>query len=239
MLGVSVRSVQSPYVTLMRGTMGQPDATIKIQGQGSAPTVPDGIRFRLTLSAIRPRSDDALQDVTARSERLDALLTDLGIPDEARSTSGLSIREQRDWVTETTDGAHRERSVHRGYEAQNSILVRLDDPAMSGRLVQRAVEDADAFVDGPWWHVAAENPGHLEACAEAARDARRRAEAYTRALGLRLGAVRSITDSVATPWERPAGMMLAGGGRAASEGIGIDANLELSATVTITYDIDR
>ena len=218
--------------------MGQPDATITIQGQGFAPAAPDGIRFRLTLSGTRARSDEALQDVTARSERLDALLAELGIPDEARSTTGLSIREQREWVTETEGGAHRERSVHRGYEAQNSILVRLDDPASSGRLVQRAVEEADAFVDGPWWHVAAENPGHLEACAEAARDAQRRAEAYAEALGLRLGAVRSISDSVATPWERPTGMMRAGGGRAEPEGIGIDANLELSATVTITFDIE-
>jgi uncharacterized protein YggE len=87
--------------------------------------------------------------------------------------------------------------------------------------------------------VAADNPGHLAACAEAAGDARRRAEAYTGALGLRLGAVRSISESTATPWERSTGMMLTGGGRAAAEGIGIDANLELTATVTITYDIER
>ena len=133
--------------------MGQPDATIRIQGQGSAPAVPDGIRFRLSLSATRPRPDEALQDVTARSERLDALLTELGIPDGSRSTSGLSIREQREWVTETTEGAHRERSVHRGFEAQNSILVRLDDPMISGRLIHGAVEEADALVEdrgGTW-----------------------------------------------------------------------------------------
>ncbi len=91
-------------------------------------------------------------------------------------------------------------------------------------------------MDGPWWHVAAENPGHLEACAEAARDARRRAGAYAEALGLRLGAVRSIKDSIATTWEQPRGM-LAAAGRSTAEGVGIDANLELSATVTITYDI--
>ena len=219
--------------------MGQPDATMRVQGQGSAPAVPDGIRFRLTLSATRPRSDEALLDVTDRSERLDALLTELGIRDEARSTSGLSIREQREWVTEATEGAHRERSVHRGFEAQNSILVRLDDPTVSGRLIQRAVEETDALVDGPWWYVAAENPSHLQACTEAALDARRRAEAYAEALGLRLGAVRSIRDSVATPWEQPRGMMLTGAGRSAAEAIGIDANIELSATVTITFDIER
>ena len=109
---------------------------------------------------------------------------------------------------------------------------------ISGRLIHGAVEEADALVDGPWWHVAAENPGHLEACAEAARDAHRRAEAYAEALGLRLGAVRSITDSVATPREQPRGMLMAGAERSAAEGIGIDANLELSATVTITYDIE-
>ena len=34
-------------------------------------------------------------------------------------------------------------------------------------------------------------------------------------------------------------MMLASAERSAGEGIGIDANLELGATVTITYDIEE
>ena len=96
MLGVEPRSVQGRYVTLQgkEETVQEPDGTIKVHGHGVAAAVPDGIGFRLTLSATHALSDEALQDVIARSDRHDAVLTELGLPHAARSTSGVSIRER-------------------------------------------------------------------------------------------------------------------------------------------------
>jgi uncharacterized protein YggE len=205
------------------------DGTISVHGEAVVAAVPDEIGFRLTVSAVKDRSEDALQDVTARGGRLDQLLTDLGIPRDERSTSGVSVREHREWI----DG----RSEHRGFEAQTSVDVRIDDASIAGRLIQGAVDGAGAYVDGPWWHLDGDNPARTEACAAAARDARRKAEAYADALGVRLGEVRSITESAGPVG--PAPRMLAAGARGAgTEGIELDPTLDVTADVTITYGID-
>lgn len=194
-------------------------------------TAPDAVRFRLSVSSVRSRHAEALQDVTARSHELDALLDELGIPNTERSTSGISIRENREWVEE--------RSVHRGYEARSSIVVRLHDPSIAGRLLEGAVERAQALVDGPWWSVEQDNPARLEACGEAARDARRKAGAYAEASGIRVGPIVSIRETVEVPWR--GGEMLSGGARGVStEEIGIEpGQLDVVASVTIAYAIER
>jgi uncharacterized protein len=212
--------------------MDEPEGMITVRGEAVVSAVPDEVRFRLSVSAVRSRHAEALQDVTARSHELDSLLDELGIPKTKRSTSGISIRENREWVEE--------RSVHRGYEALSSIVVRLDDPSIAGRLLEGAVEHAQALVDGPWWSVDGDNPARLEACAKAARDARRKAEAYAEASGLGVGPIVSIREAVETPW-RGGGMVLSGVARAAgAEEIGIEpGQLDVFASVTIAFAIVR
>jgi uncharacterized protein YggE len=211
--------------------MDESEGTITVRGEAIVATAPDEVRFRLSVSAVRSRHTEALEDVTARSHALDSFLDELGIPKNERSTSGISIRENREWIEE--------RSVHRGYEARSSIVVRLHDPSLAGRLLEGAVERAQALVDGPWWSVDGDNPARLEACGEAARDARRKAEAYAEASGLGVGPIISIRESVETPWR--GGEMLSGGARAASaEEIGIEpGQLDVFATVTIAFAIER
>jgi uncharacterized protein YggE len=205
--------------------------TITIRGEAVVATAPDEVRFRLSLSAVRSRHAEALEDVTARSHELDSFLDELGIPKNNRSTSGISIRENREWVEE--------RSVHRGYEALSSIVVRLHDPSIADRLLEGAVERAQALVDGPWWSVNGRQPGSARGLGEAARDARRKAEAYAEASGLTVGPIMSIREAVETPWR--GGGMLSGGARAASaEEIGIEpGQLDVFATVTIRFAIER
>ena len=166
----------------------------------------------------------------SRSHRLEALFDELGIPNTKRATTGVAVSEKRDWVPNT------DRTEHRGFEAKLSVDVTIDDPSVSGRLLQGAVE-AGAFVDGPRWRLDPGNAARFEAHREAARDAERKAKTYADALGLQLGRVRSITESPA--WS-PRGHMLSGEARTvAAEEIGIDANLEFAASVTITYAIER
>jgi uncharacterized protein len=116
----------------------------------------------------------------------------------------------------------------------------LEDPAVAGRLMQGAVEQAEAHIEGPWWHIDLDNPARVQACKEAAQDARRKAEAYAEALGLRLGAVRSVSEAVTTPWSRGGTMLAMAERSTAAAEIGIDAGeLDVSASVTITFGIDR
>jgi len=207
------------------------EGTITVRGEAIVPGEPDEARLRLTVSAVRTTPDEALEDVAARSHRLEAVLTQLGIEKDKRSTSGLSVHEKRERV----EGAY----VHRGYEARNAILVRLDDPSLTGRLMREAVQQSEAHIDGPWWQINLDNPARTTAYAEAARDAQRKAEAFAGGIGLRLGPVLAMTESGGSY-----GRMLAGGGPqrsvAAAAEIEVEAGeLDVPASVEVTFGIER
>jgi uncharacterized protein len=211
------------------------DDTITVTGEAVVPATPDETHFLITVAAVRDRADDALQDVTTRSRSLDVLLDELAIPPAKRSTTGISVSEKREWVRR--EDQPEPQLEHQGFEAKVSVDVGMDDPGIAGRLLQGAVEQAGAFVDGPRWRLDAQNPAREEVYREAALAAKRKATAYTDALGLRLGPVRSITEP---PGWGPSGGMLSGGSLPiAAEEIGLHAHLELAANVTIAFAIER
>jgi uncharacterized protein YggE len=161
-------------------------ATLSVRGSAIAPAKPDDADLTLTLSALLPTPDEALSDVAERTGELKQILTACDIPDRDRITSGITVREQRDWENQ--------QYVHRGYLARTTVVVRLTDPEVIGRLMKDAIGDVDAEVAGPHWRVANDNPAHTEARKLAIADARRRADAYVDALGVRLGAVAEVSE---------------------------------------------
>lgn len=166
---------------------------VTVRGEATAPARPEEVRMIVETSALDSSPAKALDEAAARSETIKAILAELGVPDEHQTTSGLLVAEEVEWE----DG----RAVHRGYRARNRIALRLADPSLAGPLMKEATERAQARLEGPWWTIAPENPARQEACRRAAEQARRKAEAYAAALGLRLGPVVSASE----PWtgERP------------------------------------
>jgi uncharacterized protein len=162
-------------------------ASVTVLGRGVARTEPDEATVVLTVEAIRPSAAEALQDVSARAQALVALCDELGVESERRVTAGATVSER---VEHDRDG----RPQQRGYAAVNRLTVRVAEATTVAGLLQDAVARADARVDGPWWSIDLENPARLDACRAAATDARRRAEAYAAALGVRLGAMLSVRE---------------------------------------------
>lgn len=159
---------------------------ITVRGRGVARAAPDEATLELAVEALRGTPAEALAEVGARSEALVALCDELGIAPERRVTAGATVREE----VEHRDGQRH----HRGYRAAARLIVRVEEAELAGRLLAAAVERADAHVEGPWWSVATGNPSRLDACREAAQDARRKAEAYAGALGARLGAIAAVRE---------------------------------------------
>ena len=161
-------------------------STVTVRGDAVVPGEPDEVRLTVEVTALFPTPEEALADVAARSETPEGLLRALDVPRSARTTSGLSVSEEREY--------ERGRYVHRGYTASNRIWIRSNDPGIVGRLMKRATNDAKARIEGPWWHIALDSPARVEACRQAATDARRKADAYANALGARLGHVLSVVE---------------------------------------------
>lgn len=161
--------------------------TITVRGTATAPGRPDDLRIVLSLTALAPSPEEALDGVSRRRERLHSLMDEAGVPAGDRSTSGITVGEVREW-----DGR---RQVSRGFQASVTTAVRLADAAALGPLLARAVAEVEPQVSGPTWRLAPDNPARLEACRLAVADARRRAQAYVEALGAALGPVVALAEA--------------------------------------------
>lgn len=161
-------------------------STVTVRGQAVVPGEPDEVRLAIELTALFPTPEEALADVAKRSEILESIFDDLDISRTARTTSGVSVREEREY-----EGGN---YLHRGYTASNRVSIRLADSQLVGRLMKEATNQAQARLQGPWWQIALDNPARVEAYREAAADARRKAEAYAEALGARLGTVLTVIE---------------------------------------------
>lgn len=212
--------------------------TVTVRGEATVPAKPDEVLVAIEVNVLEGTAEAALSEAALRSERLEAALTSLSIPEDRRATAGVTVKEEREY--------ERNRFVSKGYRATNRILIRLDDAAPLGRLIREATEQAQARVDGPWWRVKLENPARVEACRQAATEARRKAEAYAGALGAKLGAVIAVTEpGLARP--RPTGEMgqmraLAATAVVAAPPPEVEVHpgeLDVSAAVEVTFALDQ
>jgi uncharacterized protein len=160
--------------------------TVTVRGEAVLRVEPDEAMLWVTLSALEPDPGQALADVSHRSDALVAMLDDLGIAKQNRSTTRVTVHEEFD---HTRSGR---RSL--GHRAAASISARLTDPELIGRLITKATTELHAKIDGPQWQIAAPNPVRLEAAREAAADAQRKAQAFAEGVGAQLGSLIKLVE---------------------------------------------
>lgn len=162
------------------------EAKVTVRGEATVRVRPDLAQLSLEIIKVDRHPDDAHADVARRSQAMDALLEELSVPKERRTTTGVSVRPEQEWSGN--------RWVRKGWRASNRVLVRLEDPSVLGRLVGEAVDRVEATVEGPWWTVSQQHPAWMEAYTGAAEQARTKAGAYAGALGCTLGAIAEIRE---------------------------------------------
>lgn len=160
--------------------------TVTVRGYAIIRAEPDEALLQITLSALEDAPGPALSDVSARGNGLVVLLDELGVAKADRSTTGVTVHEAVDYV----NGERRSR----GYQASSDVTVRVTDPELLGRLIAQATETLAAKLDGPHWHIKADNPVWLEAAKQAAADGRRKAEAYAEGVGAKLGRLIQLIE---------------------------------------------
>jgi Protein of unknown function (DUF541) len=131
-------------------------ATLIVRGQALVPARPDELQLMVFVSIVGKTAETALADAAERTRAIQDLLEELGIGDDRWSTSGVSVRQERE--------SERGRMVDRGFRAEGRIVIRLADPAVVGRLMNEAVSRGQAQIEGPWWRVNLENRARVDAC---------------------------------------------------------------------------
>jgi uncharacterized protein YggE len=207
----------------------EPAPSITVVGSGTAAAPPDTAEVTAGVVTQAATAAQALTQNSAAMDRVLKSLTGLGIAERDIRTSGVSVMPQR---AQPQPGRQQAPAIV-GYEVTNQVHVKVRNIAILGRLLDTLVGQGANALGGIAFSVADPAPLLTEARTRAVADARRKAEVYTAAAGVKLGRIIFIRD--ATPGiPRPmAARMMASSGVPIAPG-----EQELEASVSITYGLE-
>ena len=210
-------------------------ASVVVTGSAAQLVQPDRAVIGLGLSVVARDAATALDQVSERSATLRDRLAGLGFGAGDWVTDGVTVAEEWEY--------RRDQNTLIGHRASTAVTVTVEQLDRLAPLVRLAVGDAGAQVRDLVWEVERDHPARTELLGRAARDARRRAEAYTGALGLQLGAVELISEAPigAVPGPQPYGdampMARAMKAQAAPDLAVSGGRIELTAEVHLRFAI--
>lgn len=208
-------------------------ATIRITGEASAAVVPD--RAVLTAAAVvqRPRASDALDAASRIVTAGIAVAKSAGVAPDDIATVGVGL-------TPLTDTSRRGPPVLKGFEAREELRLSMPLTADVGAVTAGLVAHGINVIDDLALERSDEAATRDRLKAEAARDARRQADIYAGALGIRLGRVLDVAPGSGGSGAELAGIVPAPRMRAAaSEPVPVAAgSRRISEQVAVTFALE-
>jgi uncharacterized protein YggE len=201
-------------------------STVTVAGSGTVSATPDQAEITTGVVTQAATAAQALAANSQAMERLLQSLGNLGIGPRDIQTTNISVSPQR---RAPKEGQPPEIT---GYEVSNQVRVKVRDLARLGQVLDRQVSQGANLVYGI--HFGLQEPAPLldEARKRAMADARRRADLYAAAAGLKVGRVLSVQEAGVTP-PGPAPRMAMSAAVPVAPG-----EQEIQATVTVTFTLD-
>jgi uncharacterized protein len=210
--------------------------TITANGVASAEVVPDIATISIGVDTERPNAADATRDNARAAQTVVGEIKAQGI--EARDIKTLSITLSPVY-DESTDANGRIKRTLRGYEAHNSLSVRIRDITKAGALARQLMDKGANSLEGIEFDYLQKDTKYDGLRGDAVRDALRKANSYVNGLGIKLGRVLEIATEPPAPG--PAGMsprMLGAASRQASTAIPVEPGVQtLRTEVQVTWEL--
>lgn len=156
-------------------------AEVVTKGTGEVERIADRAQLWVTFTATATERAEAVRLLGIKIEQVEPLLAQDGV--EVRSRR-LSVHPYWSGETQTPAGVH----------AEQQYQLRVADQATLEQLVAALTGAEPTTLNGPDWELSDAAEAAREAQVLAVADARRRAEGYAEALGVRLGALLRISD---------------------------------------------
>lgn len=171
------------------------DQTIVVTGSARKRITSDLIVWRAGVSYQAPQLSDAYRALTGAVPRVKAYLAGKGVPESQMTVSSISSTTQQG---RDRDGQETGQIV--GYTLRQTIEIRSTDVDKISRLSREATELINQGIllesMAPEYHYTKLGDLKIQMLAEAARDAKTRAEQIARSVGSRIGAVRAARMGV-------------------------------------------
>ena len=186
-------------------TLGPTSAILSLTAEGQSRRTPDIAMFSAGVVTQATTATKAMSDNSRQMDAVVAALKRAGIADRDIQTSAISLQPR--YSNPERDAQILARETGRpyvppveaspriiGYEARNTVQVRVRDLANMGRVIDTLVQVGANEINGPNFTLDDQRAALDEARAEAVAEGRQRAELYARASGLRVARILSISE---------------------------------------------
>ncbi len=200
------------------------DKLVTVTGEATVAAAPDAAQIRIGVSSqgktARAASDANVKDMTV----VLAAIKESGVADRDIQTTSLSLQPQYD---PNKTGAAR----LIGFQANNQVTVKIRDIGQLPNILDRAISAGANEMSGIEFVVSEQSKLLDKARAEAIADARRKAELYANAAGMKVGRVMTISEEGTVPPPRTFQAVRAGAAAIAP------GEQTLRAVVTVSYEL--
>lgn len=202
---------------------------LDVVATGEANRVPDLVRINAGVATLAPTATEAIRQNAERMESVRATLRRAGVAERDIQTSSISLYP--DW-------RHLENRTPEliGYRAQNQVSVRFRDIANSGRILDALVAAGANEINGPMFMIERPEEALDEARTKAIDTARRRADLYARALGMRVVRILSVSEAGMGYMPPPQPVMMREMAAQASTDI-VPGEQTLNVSVTVSFEL--
>jgi uncharacterized protein YggE len=204
---------------------------LDISATGETSRVPDIAIISAGVVTRAPTAAAAIQQNSARVERMLAALRRAGVEERDIQTSSINLNP---------DYHYEENRPPRliAYQATNTLNIRFRDIANSGRILDALVAEGANQINGPTLTLDRPEAALDEARTNAIARGRARAELYARAMGMRVVRVVSVSESggYAPPPPMPMAERAMAVGGAADTKI-VPGEQKLQVTLAIVFEL--
>lgn len=167
---------------------------ITVTGSARASATADNVVWTLNVSLTRPNVSDAVDKVGSDVAAVTKYLVAGGVPQEALTLGSVSTSGNEEWVNGNNTG----RILN--YRASRDVVVRTKEVDLVAKLSQEIGSLLQQGVTvnnyGPQYYISTLPTMRPKLLEEAMLDAKIRAEAITKAVGGKVGAVQSVRSGV-------------------------------------------
>jgi len=207
--------------------------TVSVSGAGQVSLQPDIAYIYMGVHTEQPSASEAVAANNANTQKLLEALKAAGVAEADLRTSNFSI-----WQSQQYDPQSGQ-PTGTVYMVDNTVYVTVRDLSKLGDLLDAAVRAGANNINSIQFDVADKTQALSEARKAAVEAAKKQAAELAEAAGLSLGEIQSIQyyDSTPVAYAEAKGMG-GGGGDAAAVAVPINpGQLQISATVTINFEI--
>lgn len=213
---------------------GPRPATISVNGTGEAELKPDFARILVTVGTQADTVGQAVDANRTATERVLARIQGLGVKREDIRTANFQVFE----TPQRVDRDGREIKAPR-FTAEHQLRIVTRDIEGVGRLSGELLASGDMTFQSLAWGLDRQEAGEDQARRNAVGDARRQAQVFAEAAGVKLGRLVEIRDGSVHPYAPERDMPMRMSAAKAAEALPIvpPATVRYSANVQMVWEI--